>query len=110
MVSKGTAYFEYELARDERRIKKISENTDPTKPKSNILLYECDKDLRIEQINAVKEGKPPFCQIYNGPMARGMGFIASRQNHWIIISTLRNTNRRYVAVGICNQNLCLYPR
>lgn len=70
----GMAYLEFELARDERRIKRIKENPDPTKPKSNMLLYECDRDLRLEQMNAAKEGKP-FGLIYNGPLGRAMGFV-----------------------------------
>ena len=54
----GMAYIESELARDERRIKKIKENPDPTKPKSNVLLYECDRDLMSEQINGASPVNP----------------------------------------------------
>jgi len=71
----GMAYLEFELARDERRIKRIKENPDPTKPKSNMLLYEADRDLRLEQINAVKEGGPPFAWVSEVALTRAMGFV-----------------------------------
>lgn len=74
MSVSGMAYLEYELARDERRIKKISESPDPSKPKSNSLLYECDRDLRIEQINAIKEGKP-IGNIPVDTLTRAMGLV-----------------------------------
>jgi len=69
----GKDYLEYELARAVRRLKNIKENPDPTKPKSNILLYECDRDFRQEQLDALKSGKP-FAYVHHN-MTRAMGFV-----------------------------------
>ncbi len=70
----GLAYLETEIARCERRIKKIKENPDPSKPKSNILLYEMERDFRIEQKEAYKLGKPiGFAGM--GPLTRALGMV-----------------------------------
>ncbi|MBU1276178.1 MAG: 2-hydroxyacyl-CoA dehydratase family protein [Proteobacteria bacterium] len=60
------------MARCERRIKKINEKPDPAKPKSNILLYELERDLRREQIEACEKGKPLGITGL-GPLTRAMG-------------------------------------
>ncbi len=67
-------YLKNEIAKCERRIKKIRDNPDPTKPKSNILLYELERDLRIEQIEAYKTGKPIGVADL-GPLTRAMGMV-----------------------------------
>ncbi len=67
-------YLKEEMSRCERRIKKIQGNPDPSKPKSNILLYELERDFRAEQIEAYKTGKP--IGIANlGPLTRAMGMV-----------------------------------
>jgi hypothetical protein len=70
----GLAYIEEEIARCERRIKRIRENPDPSKPKSNILLYEMEREFRIEQKEAYKSGKPIG---YAGvtPLTRALGMV-----------------------------------
>jgi benzoyl-CoA reductase/2-hydroxyglutaryl-CoA dehydratase subunit BcrC/BadD/HgdB len=70
----GLAYLEREIATCERRIKKIKDNPDSTKPISNILLYEQERDLRIEQREAYKSGKP-IGTAGVGPLARAMGLV-----------------------------------
>lgn len=70
----GVKYLEEEIARLHNRIKKIRENPDPKRPKSNVLLYEAELDLRLEQLEGVKLGKP-FGYLINGPLTRALGFI-----------------------------------
>jgi len=74
MNKPGLAYLKNEMASCERRIKKISENPDPSKPKSNILLYELERDLRQEQIEAYENGKPLGITGL-GPLPRAMGMV-----------------------------------
>ena len=73
MAKEGRAYLEADLARYERRLKKIKENPDPTKAKSNILLYECERDCRLQQLKEIEEGKP-FGMLTMGPLGPAMGF------------------------------------
>lgn len=54
----GLAYLTREAETCERRIKKIRDNPDPKKPKSNLMLYECERDLRLAQAKAYTDGKP----------------------------------------------------
>lgn len=70
----GLAYLENEVVTCERRIKKIKENPDPSKPQSNVLLYEQERDLRIEQRDAYRAGKP-IGAAGVGPLARAMGMV-----------------------------------
>ena len=50
-------YSEFRLAKLERRIKNIKENPDPTKPRSNILLYEMERDDVLAKMEDIKSGK-----------------------------------------------------
>lgn len=68
----GLAYLKNEMAICERRIKKINDNPDPSKPKSNVLLYELERDLRREQIEACEKGTPLGITGL-GPLTRAMG-------------------------------------
>jgi benzoyl-CoA reductase/2-hydroxyglutaryl-CoA dehydratase subunit BcrC/BadD/HgdB len=70
----GLAYLDAEIATCERRIRRIKENPDPTKPKSNILLYELERDFRIEQKEAYQSGKP-IGILGLGPLTRAMGMV-----------------------------------
>ena len=70
----GLAYLEHEIATCERRIKKIKDDPNPAKPKSNIMLYELERDLRIEQREAYRSGKPlGVCSL--GGLTRAMGIV-----------------------------------
>ncbi|MEE9911211.1 MAG: 2-hydroxyacyl-CoA dehydratase family protein [Deltaproteobacteria bacterium] len=70
----GLAYLEHEINTCERRIKKILNDPDPTKPKSNIMLYELERDFRIEQREAYRSGKPlGICGV--GGLTRAMGMV-----------------------------------
>ncbi len=69
----GLAYLENEVARCERRIQRIKDHPDPSKPKSNILLYELERDFRIEQKDAFKSGKP--IGYLRGSLTRAMGMV-----------------------------------
>ncbi len=57
----------------ERRIKKIKENPDPTKLKSNLMLYELERDNAIGELEDMKAGKP-FARGSPGLLLRAMGF------------------------------------
>lgn len=71
----GLAYIEREIATNERRIQKIKDNPDPSKPKSNIMLYELERDFRIEQREAYKSGKPLGRMNFGGALVRAMGMV-----------------------------------
>lgn len=70
----GLAYLEHEIATCERRIKKIKDNPDPSKPKSNTMLYELERDFRIEQRDAFKSLKPLGITGL-GSLTRAMGMV-----------------------------------
>ncbi len=70
----GLAYLEKEIATCERRIRAIKDNPDPSKPKSNVLLYELERDFRIEQREAYASGKP-LGILGLGPLTRAMGMV-----------------------------------
>ncbi len=70
----GTAFLKQQITKFDRRIKSIRENPDPSKPKSNLLLYECERDVCLEQLNALREGKP-ISNIMPGPITRALGFV-----------------------------------
>jgi len=69
------AYLEFEIDRCNKRIQKIKENPDPSKPKSNILLYELERELRMEQLEAYKAGKPFGLATQTGPLTRSLGMV-----------------------------------
>jgi hypothetical protein len=70
----GLTYLEAAVARSERRIKSIKENPDPTKPKSNILLYEMERDNALEAINEIKQGKRrPYGALLALGLTRALG-------------------------------------
>ena len=50
--------LEREVIRNEQRIKKIADNPTPGKLKSNKLFFECQRDLRVSQLDAWRNGKP----------------------------------------------------
>jgi benzoyl-CoA reductase/2-hydroxyglutaryl-CoA dehydratase subunit BcrC/BadD/HgdB len=50
-------WLEEEIARNEKRVKKITEHPDPTKLQSNKMLYELELGLRKAQFAAWREGK-----------------------------------------------------
>ena len=72
-------FYEYNVARLESRIKKIDENPDPTKLRSNRIRYEMDLEQAKEQLRAWREGKP-FSEgggFMAGMLVGAMGFAPS---------------------------------
>ncbi len=63
-----------EIDRYEKRIQKIKEHPDPTKPKSNILLYELERDLRKAQVKAWQNGKYFATGLYPAALLNALGF------------------------------------
>ncbi len=70
----GVRYLENDIAKLQRRIKKVRENPDPRRPRANLLLYEAELDLRVEQLEGVKTGKPLGWVSVAG-LTRALGFI-----------------------------------
>lgn len=66
-------FYERDLAFLERRIKKIEENPDPLRLRSNKLYYELERDSRIEQLEAWHAGKP-FIRARFPQLTKAMGF------------------------------------
>ena len=66
-------FYEAEIIKCERRIKKIEENPDPVKFRSNKILYEIERDLNIARLRDWREGKP-FIEGLTPPLIRAMGF------------------------------------
>ena len=66
-------FYESEMIKCQKRIKKIEENPDPTKFKSNKILYEIERDLNYARLQSWKEGKP-FIEGLTPPLMRAMGF------------------------------------
>jgi len=50
-------FLDFQIAKLDRRIKNIAENPDPTKPVSNRLLYEIERENVLEMRAALKEGE-----------------------------------------------------
>lgn len=53
-------WIETEIQRNQKRIDKIMANPESTKLKANKILYELERDLRIAQLDAWRNGKPPL--------------------------------------------------
>ena len=68
-------HFELEVKKWKQRITRIEEDPDPTKLKSNKLLYELFLDEAIERLEAWRQGKS-FCD-HIGPLTRAMGFYST---------------------------------
>jgi len=66
-------FYEAEIIKCTKRIKKIEENPDPVKFRSNKILYEIERDLNIARLQAWKEGKP-FIEGFTPPLMRALGF------------------------------------
>ncbi len=70
-------YLEAEVAKYERRVKRIRENPDATKLKSNVLLYEMFLDYRKQTLKDWQDGVP-FAYLSGGSvynhLFRAMGF------------------------------------
>ncbi|MBN2059230.1 MAG: 2-hydroxyacyl-CoA dehydratase, partial [Deltaproteobacteria bacterium] len=70
-------HYEARILTLQKRIKKIEENPDPTKLKSNKIRYEIQLEETREQLDAWKEGRP-FSDagggFMAGPLAKAMGF------------------------------------
>jgi hypothetical protein len=63
------------VERNERRLKKIDENPDPTKLWSNRLGYEIDRDHYRELLEAWQQGKPLLPWFPSAILARAMGAL-----------------------------------
>ncbi|MBM2825206.1 MAG: 2-hydroxyglutaryl-CoA dehydratase D-component [Dehalococcoidales bacterium] len=73
----STAYMRYletAIAKYQRRIKSIKDNPDPTKLKSNLMLYEMELEDAIGQLEDHKAGKPFAYGGYPRYLLRSMGF------------------------------------
>jgi len=68
-LPKNTTVYEERLANLHRRIKKITENPDPTKPIANKIRYELEAKDLSKMLEAWKTGGRPF-----GGMGKSMGF------------------------------------
>jgi len=68
-LPKNTAVYEERIANLQRRVKKITENPDPTKPAANKARYELEAKNLLRMLEAWKTGSRPF-----GGMGRAMGF------------------------------------
>lgn len=70
-------YYEEHIIKLENRIKKIEENPDPTKPKSNKFRYGLDLQLAKEQLEGWRQGRPfsDGGSLLAGCLTRAMGFV-----------------------------------
>ena len=66
-------FYEAEIVKCQKRIKKIEENPDPAKFKSNKILYEIERDLNTARLQDWREGKS-FAEGLTAPLIRAMGF------------------------------------
>jgi len=67
-----TKHLEEEIVKYDTRIKKIKDNPDPYRMRSNLMLYEIERDQRIYQLESAKAGKPVASG--GGAILRAMGF------------------------------------
>lgn len=58
----------------DRRAQKIAANPDPTKPKSNAMMYELERDNAQKHIDDVAAGAPYAVGLYPAGLFRAMGF------------------------------------
>ncbi|MFC1900340.1 2-hydroxyacyl-CoA dehydratase [Chloroflexota bacterium] len=70
-------FYEEYMIKLQKRIKRIDENPDPSKPKSNKLRYLIELDLAKEQLEGWRQGKPfsDGGSLTAGILIRAMGFI-----------------------------------
>lgn len=67
--------YESEIIKLNKRIKVITDNPDPTKMKSNKLMYELERDLNVHRLKQWKDGVP-FADGLYPTLLRSMGFEA----------------------------------
>lgn len=67
-------FYEREIAKCERRIKRIEERPDPTKLQSTKLFYALERDFRKTQLRNWQEGIPFAVGDLTAPLLRAMGF------------------------------------
>lgn len=67
-------FFEAEIAKYDRRLKKIRENPDPTKLRSNALIYEVERDFRNLQLDWWLQGRPFSSGYPLEPLLAALGF------------------------------------
>ena len=70
-------FYEEYMIKLQKRIKKIEEDPDPTKPRSNILRYKIELELAKEQLEGWEQGRPfsDGGSLTAGILTRAMGFI-----------------------------------
>ena len=109
-------FFREEVSRYERRVKKIRENPDPTKPKSNILYYELERDARKAQIEAWEKGVPFATGLYPPVILRAMGFevfdgvMAADRTHGERAAKYFNDVRKFgLPEAVCDRTSIVIP-
>lgn len=69
-------WLEEEIRRYQKRIDRIKENPEPAKLKSNLLLYELERDFRVAQLEAWRSGRPLFATGEHLPcVIQSLGFL-----------------------------------
>lgn len=100
---------------NERRIRRIEENPDPVKLKSNKMIYQAERDLRLSELVALREGKPwiSYPGAGMGDLFRAMGFEfsgAGGLNEKSSNELLRQSRDAYSAAGypeqVCDLAVC----
>jgi benzoyl-CoA reductase/2-hydroxyglutaryl-CoA dehydratase subunit BcrC/BadD/HgdB len=71
-------FYEEQIIKLENRIKKIEENPDPTKPKSNKIRYQLELEFAKGQLEGWRQGKPfsDGASGMAGYLTAAMGFLA----------------------------------
>lgn len=68
-------FIEQEIVRYDRRVRKIEQNPSSTMLRANKMLYELERDTRIHQLDAWREGRPMADGTMLSGLLRSLGFV-----------------------------------
>ncbi|HEX78195.1 MAG TPA: 2-hydroxyacyl-CoA dehydratase [Dehalococcoidia bacterium] len=109
-------FLETEIAKYQRRIDKIKANPDPTKLKSNLQMYELERDERIAELEAWKQGKPFASGMFPPVLLRSMGFeiydaemACDRMERWQVKKYLQRCRELGFPDQICDRTVLKIP-
>ena len=109
-------FLEVEIEKYQRRVDKIKANPDPTKLQSNLQVYELERDERIAELEAWKQGKPFATGMFPPVLLKAMGFeiydaemACDRMERWQVKKYLQRCRELGFPDQICDRTVLKIP-
>ena len=94
-------FYEEQVIKIGRRIKRVEENPDPTRLKTNKLRYELQLERAKEHLEAWQQGKPFLAggiMVYLPLLVRAMGFVFGGADE-VVFATTAAQSQKYLDLG-----------